>query len=263
MEAQTSEAASLLLGLPDPEPAEEQQEPDQGLEVSPSEGEATGPLQVAAESGSEQEKLTVKGLAEKLGMDAKDLYESLTLDIGEGLTLGQVKDRAKDLARSDELLAEIESRRIRADQELLTKQEQIELLGIKLTPDQEALAKDRRDEYLTSQSSRVMKIIPEWNDPTTKAAEVGAIHELFQGYGFSSAELNHVADSRLIKAMNDYARLLSRVESARNKEVKEPRKQGQRNRSQQATNNTSKAMKGFKDGTLSRDATVAALIADG
>ena len=196
-------------------------EPDEGLqapqnpEVDSSQSQPDGDPETSeaeAEPDESPETLTVKGLAEKLGIDAKELYQSVSIDLGEGqtLTLGELKDRGKDLLQSEALLANASEQQLEIENELLVKRQQLNVeaqrLGVEFTPEQSADHRRTIEAYQDDQVRKALQIMPDWQDKATREADLTRIDKITRQYGFSEAEQSTILDARLLKVFRDFQR---------------------------------------------------------
>jgi hypothetical protein len=267
-----SEIATLLQGTPDkaPEPAEERTEPEppQVDEDQPLAAEAPELKQDAAdtEPAEEQNKpLTVKALAEKLGMPVKTLYKELTIETadGETFTLADFKDRGKDLRQADGMLASVEERRIAQTNEIEQQRHdaQLALSLPDMSPEQRQTAYGH---YTEQQNALAVQTIEGWQTPGTREAELGEISSLLQEYGVPQARANNTVDAVELRILADYNRLRKRVSAAAAKVVK-PKSDKQLPNRQRGTDKSKAAIATdkFNKGEISQNDAITALIANG
>ena len=215
-------------------------EPDEGLqapqspEVDSSQSQPDGDLKTSeaeAEPGESQETLTVKSLAEKLGIDAKELYQSVSIDLGEGqtLTLGELKDRGKDLLQTEALLANASEQQLEIENELLVKRQQLNVeaqrLGVEFTPEQSAEHRRTIEAYQDDQVKKALQIMPDWQDKATREADLTRIDKITRQYGFSEAEQSTILDARLLKVFRDFQRQRDTLARFKKEKVKSKGKQ--------------------------------------
>lgn len=267
MESELSAVAALLRGEPDqdaPEGAIDQdiQEP----EAAPSAGESGDLEQPEAEetSGEGQESYSVKDLAEKLGMRPQDVYSKVKIDIGgESLSLGEFKDRAKELKRFDTLMAEAEERRTSVENDLAKQRQELEVAAKLPNMKPEERAEHVR-QYVETETQKAIESIQGWTDAGTRTQELGEITALLTEYGMSGAQIGQIVDATAIRILADYNRLRKRVKQATESTVKSPkRQQGQANHAPSTKTPAKRAVEGYKAGKVPQMSAVAALIADG
>ena len=94
----------------------ETQEPIHAPEVDAAQSDVDAPEEIP-------ESYTAKQLAERLEIKPSELYKNLQIDVGndQTLSLGEIKDRAKELVQSETLRAEALSARESGELELLQK----------------------------------------------------------------------------------------------------------------------------------------------
>ena len=196
----------------------------QGQEADPSQPESdTGAEMSEAEQDAPEaaQNLTVKALAEKLGIEPAELYQSLRIDLAEGqsVSLGEFKDRAKDLVEADALLAEASERQLTVENELLAKNQamvrQMQQLGIQLTPEAQREADEQAKQYRAHQASLALQAMPEWKDEKARGVDIARIERIATEYGFSEAEQGILLDHRLLKLFRDFQRQRETVKAVR------------------------------------------------
>jgi hypothetical protein len=264
------EITALIQGIPSKpdDPAEvrtDDQEPEP--EAAPLAAESDEPEQSETDDVAEEAPApsTFKGLAEKLDMSVKDLYavEIPLGDDGSVMTLGEVKNRWKDLKQADEMLLQSEDKRISTENELQAKirDQQIAQANPNLSPEQRQAYLNK---YVEQANAEAIRTIDGWSDPLVAKAELGAIGELLAEYGKTAAQISQVIEPTDLRMLNDYARLRARVKSATTTEVKTKRKQSQRNSDRKAAKPArQKITEAFNKGELSQTAAIQGLIANG
>jgi hypothetical protein len=263
-----SEIAQILTGTQDkaPDSAEGRTDPEQSLEREdvPLAAEASEPKQDAVSSEEpegEPEPLNMKGLAEKLGTSPAKLYRDVELI--PGLTLGQAKDRAKDLLEGDGMLASVEERRIATTNEIEQQRHdaQLALSLPDMTPEQRQAAYGA---YTEQQNTLAVKTIEGWDEPGTREAELTEISALLQEYDVPQARANNTVDALELRILADYNRLRKRVSKAKDSVVKpKPDKQLSTRKRPVSKSANAKIEADFESGKISRNDAITALIANG
>jgi hypothetical protein len=239
----------------DPEGSADDTAPENGpdergpsdLDGSQPEQEASTDLAIDPETDADQisanddEPITVASLAKELGVEAKDIYNELEIPLGEGesVTLGQFKDRVKDLRELDTQRetfstekAEQEKGQLR-DRALLNTM--LELIGPELARPAYQAAQEQLETWQDDQRGQILEAIPEWQDPDALAKDRDSIVGLGQEYGFSEVEMTGVLDARTVRMLRDFAVLQNKVKSADLASKKKPAlpgKKGKANRQQ-------------------------------
>lgn len=204
------DVAALLRGeQPQPEGEDDGRRPEEdtaGQEVSEPE-QQEDKAQAKAE---EPERRSVKDLADKLGLEAKQLYQTLEVALPNDrvYTLGELKDlavkgiqagkttQANQQAATDLLVQRRELQRVA---EHMQQGGQI----TQEAADQLAKYEERRK---SAEVQNFLKSVPEWSDAPTRDREVAAITAAAARYGLSQPELDAlVTDSRLMKLVRDFA----------------------------------------------------------
>ncbi|MCP4465868.1 MAG: hypothetical protein GY813_03835 [Halieaceae bacterium] len=264
-----NEIASLLGGEPESDAAVETQtpesehQPDQEIDSSasePEQDENAPDEQEEAPQETEEPLTTLKALAEKLEMQPKDLY---AVELGDGLTIGQLKDRMKDLTEADTLRDKAEAHKIQTENELMSKRRELALvqqnLGREPTPAEQVQAEQQWEAYVSHETSQTMKAIPDWAEPSVMEAERDGIVELLQGYGFSQSEMAATIDHRQVKLLRDYSKLLKRISGA-GTEVKTKAPKPGRKQRKRAQTSSDGIMADVKSGKLSAQDGIAQLL---
>jgi len=258
---QLSESAAILTGqTPEPE-VETPTEPVEQTVEEPSASEET------EEAPPEKvTSLSVKELAEKLDMKPAEVYAALKIKVGDSeVSLSEFKDSANDLARANELRELAESHKTESENEILRARREIAIARERYQPTAEEVQASEVEfaNYVQVENEAAVRAIPEWKDPIQQKAGLDAIAELLTDYAFGPAETKTLVDHRYLKLMHDFASIRTRLKRAEKAVVKGKQKQSSGTRRKTPATNIDKALQLHKSGQLSRDSTVAALIADG
>ena len=266
-----SSAASILTGAvaePDAETQQSEPLPDQETDHSATDVEATETASGTDQAEVETPKaLTVKQLAEKLDMTPQQLYAQLSLDMGgKSLTLSEVKDRAKELVMSDKKLADASAFVLQAENELLRKNRELELvqkrIGRAPTEQESQEAAYQHNQYVQKENAATIASISDWTDPAVQVADCRLIGETLTDYGFSPAEVGNTVDHRWVKLTRDFAVMRKRLQDVGTTEVKAvPNQQPQGKRRVQRPKQT--ALTAFKSGELGMNEAIISAIAEG
>jgi hypothetical protein len=255
MTEELSPAAQLIAGIvpPSTEPAEEPTVLD---ESPPAEEPSDIPEPEAPEVvAKEPEEAT------PLEFSA-DMYE-LTIP-GLDMTIGEFKDRAKDLSQADKLNAHAEERQITVQNQLLRAQQDLQAfaaqMGIQPTEQQLAQISQQRTEFTRQQDVRLAQAIPEWSDPDVRKADMLLTDSLLTEYQFTGPEQANLTDWRFAKLARDYAKLRSRVKSAVDGEIKPKSAPKARKAKVRATTGKDEVLKAFNSGKMSQNEAVSALL---
>lgn len=241
-DTELSEGAKALLGITDDDLAgSESDSPpdDKNQDESPQQADdqaETGQTQDDTSDDSEDQPegesgLTVKALAEKLGIKPAELYKDLQISVGDGevMSLSTVKDRAQELVRADTLLAEAEENKTAAENEILRMTNELSLvaqrLGRQPTDAEKAEAQALRGNYVKEQNQLAVAAIPEWKDKAAQATELELMGATLVEYGFSPAEIQNTVDHRQVKLIRDYAALRKRLKDAKATQKADKRRQ--------------------------------------
>jgi len=229
-----SDLESLLRATPF-EDAQKTVEPTQQLDddlASQVESDAATETSETEQSADDDPQgMSVKDLAEKLGVEASDLYNGLRVDLGDGqsMSLSEMKHRAQDLARVDVLRQQSLDNQQSVENELLQKrqalQNHMQQMGYQPTEADQQAAAEQTKAYLDQQQRMALDAIPDWADKAARQLDEKAITALKTEYGFSAAEQPLIIDYRLVKLFRDHHKLRSEVRAVGTK--KKPTKRNQ------------------------------------
>jgi len=233
----------------------------QAQAASPAESEDSRQTEAADEQAEQAETFTVKQLAERLQAEPAELYKALQIDLGNGesLSLGEIKDRAKDLVKSEAILAEANDQRLQIENDLLVKnqalQRQAQAAGIQLTPELVEQMQAERKQYNELQDRIAVELMPEWSDTEARHEDQKRISKALDEYGFYEAEKALVKDARLLKVFRDIQRLREDIRA-----VKPVRPKQKPPQSQAGAGNAAKRVRDeLAAGNVSQDQAIATL----
>lgn len=162
------------------------------------------------------ESLTAKDLAEKLGVNVKDIYK-IKFPYGrngESLSLGELKDvgiRARDL---DSQTTQLESDREAYTNDKMVSRAEMQNI-ISLLPEiPQQLVDQAQAQYrnvVSQERVALMETIPAWSDPAKEKAARTDILTNLKTYGFTAVEMDHMLDHRLVKLLDDFTRLKGKL----------------------------------------------------
>lgn len=151
---------------------------------------------------------SLQALAEKLGVEVKDLYdiEVPSAKEGESFTLGKLKD---EMTRRDEFTArelQWEEARVRKESEFRTAQNELRTLlnalpPSAIKPEILALAREKAEATTRVERERTLEAIPEWKNRDVLKQEMDDIVEHLKLYGVE--HLAQQMDHRLIKYLRE------------------------------------------------------------
>jgi hypothetical protein len=162
-------------------------------------------------------------LAERAGATKDELYAvAIPLGNGKTITLGELKDRAREYVDIDTARVELEERRERDQMESIDNRRRIAGIMNRLAPiaahlpaDLMASVETDYKQHLQREATLLRQAAPEWAEP--KAAEAGRemIAAFLKPYGFSSAEVAAMDDHRFVLAAHDAAKAKAALKAAR------------------------------------------------
>ena len=271
MDENLSQAAGILSGAPlapDPEkespPAAVETPPDENQEPAIGEPDPPQLPAAAAEPGeSPKGELTVKTLAEKLGVRPQDLYQDLMIDVGAGeqLSLSAIKDAGAKLHKAEKILSDAETHRTGIENELLKREHAAG--AVQLTPDQQARADQQWQRFVATENGRAMGVISAWADPAVQRKDLEDMAKMLTGYGKHPAEVARFADHRDVKQLYDHLTLVRRFNRATESEVTKNAAPVAKSKRKSVQKPGRKAVEDYKAGTISQTEAIAALIAEG
>jgi len=261
-QSQISEIAALMASNPiaPTEPLEEgTAQVDSEAEELPLAAEGDAPKQSPVDDEPEKaepEPLTAKGIAEKLGISAKDFYARY--ELVPGMSLGKAKDQAKKLLQVDEMLSSAEDKRISSENELIRKQQEYQLSLSDQNLTQEEVAQ-RWEATVKAANSQAIDTIDGWADEKVRTSDLKAIRGLLLEYGYSVAQADSLIDPVQLRLLTDYARLRNRVKVSA-VPVKQSQQQNRANANQTVLATADKAVSQYNKGEISQNAAVVALM---
>ena len=212
-----SDLAKAMLGAVEPEkepeqpptpPEMETPEPDPVTESEPDDPEAPE---------TEPAPKTIKALAEKLGVEAAELYDlKLAMPDGAEVSIGQLKDGFQELEAVTTQRDELDERRIAFDTEISAKQSEIDGISAVINP--ERLTQQELDAYKAyveqsgqREAEAMIRTTPEWKDPVQREADHKLMQEYGARFGISAAELSGIKSHKIVRLIRDAAIKSQRV----------------------------------------------------
>jgi hypothetical protein len=170
---------------------------------------------------SPAEKWDLKSVAEKLRTDPAKLYEQLTVAVGDGeeITVSAMKDLYRPAKELETARAAFTEEMSSSKAELLQATREFQnLLSLmdqrSLTPAAMQEAARLSEQQRAQEAEKLLKVLPGWKDPITKAAEWSELKPTARKYGFTDAEIKLAelgyADHRMLALV----RALSKAERA-------------------------------------------------
>ncbi len=254
------EAAAILTGQArpeEPETAETGETQDTGEDLLATQD--TDELEVETPS-----TYSVKELAERLEVRPQDVYANLTIDVGgESMPIGEYKDRAKDLKRADQILADTQDAKAEFERDYLVKQQALNQreAGKQLSEQEIKAFEDQRNAAMQVEAQKLIQARPEMADAETAQKASMRVTDLLSQYGIAPYETEQLYDARLTLAFLRLAELEDRLQAAKDSEVKVKRKQRPKGESREAVANAgAKAVRDYKSGKVSQQDAVRQLL---
>ncbi len=180
--------------------------------------------------------------------DFGELYDKVVP--GTELTLGELKDQAKQYAEATQLTETAKHERSELERERLLLQQRAQELTAMLpegavTPEKLAEADRQIQARMEQAAQEMVRIIPDWSNAETKAADVATMAEHLAGYGVSPAIVEQLTntDPTLTKILLDAARLSRSAKQATKQVKKAPRRKQGGNRGTKAPGNSVRQLK--------------------
>ena len=173
-------------------------------------------------SGSDNAKPTkFNDLAGTLGLELDDLYklEIAQAEDGTPVTIEHLKDNHAKQADFSLHEMEFEERRTQQESDLMQAQEELRELMAALPekaikPEVLQKVRDKHDAQVTLERRRTLEVIPDWQDETTRTADIEGMAEHMKQYGYPVDYLERVADHRQIKYIRDNWQREQRIRKA-------------------------------------------------
>lgn len=184
------------------------------------EGNEGMPNDLDPEAG-ESKSLKLATVAEALGVEVADLYELLELDDvgGKTLTLGALKDLAKEASDLEGSRLEFSELKASEENDLLRRKQELDYILRSLpktavTPEVVARATAERTRVLELERARTLEAIPDWKKPGVEKAERAKIGEFMTQYGYDKKSIDQMFDHRMVKLLRDSWQRFERVQDA-------------------------------------------------
>jgi len=177
-------------------------------------------------SGSDEKTTPTKfnDLAGATGLDLDALYKlEVSLDEGgEPVTIEQLKDSYKQRNDFDVERLEFEEQRTQQTNDLVRERAELkELLQAlpanAVKPEVLQRLRTKMETVASEERQRTLDAIPEWKDGERRTADITAMAEHLQGYGFPGNQLEQLVDHRWQRYIRDNMLREQRIRSALDK----------------------------------------------
>jgi len=200
-----SDAMAEVEALLTEEPDSNQDALEQVTELLQPEGvAATEPV---GDDDTDEETLEAEPEAEV--PDGVDYSAEIPMSDGSRVKLGELKDHYQAHQKHTLELQERENALMNQMNELSAVSQHVQL-----PPEQLAVIKGRQEEHLKREHQRMLDVIPEFRDQTAFTEAKKGIESLAAEYGIQDA-VAQIADHRIVKLLNDFARLRSGIKAAK------------------------------------------------
>ncbi len=265
-----SDVASILTGQPageDESPVSPTPDAAQETEPVPGEQAPDTPAPTDDEPPEKAEPLSVKQLAEKLEITPAQLYARLEITVGDKkMSLGEFKDRARQLHDADKALTDADAHALKSGNEVLRQNRALAIalkrLGRPLTDAELSEGETLQSEYIKEQNRLTLAAIPAWSDTAVQNDEVAQIGALLTEYGFNPVEASQVVDHRTIKIFRDFTAQSKRLKAAE-KSVIAPKSVPSGKGKRKSAPDKRTATDRYKAGELSQRDAITAIISEG
>jgi hypothetical protein len=158
---------------------------------------------------------TVQEAAERLGIDAADLYKlTITTGDGETVTLGDLKDAHQSRQAAERETAQRAAALDERETAIIAEQrlwaEMGDTLAQAITPEQRTALKERLDQRDAQERRLMVQAMPEMADPNTFAQFRDDAMQLLTDYGYKPHEVV-VGDHRQLLILRDLMRAKKRL----------------------------------------------------
>lgn len=180
-----------------------------GKKVETGDGEQDGSI---VDPENEEKAVSLKELAENLGIETKDLYDvEISLGKDETASLGTLKDafrEYKTLKANEEQIREDGMRQ--SNEHLVAKRQIEQIIGAvvetgAMTPQLLQHLEAANGQRLDKERRLTLAAIPAWHDEVQRNSDFTMMSETMSEYGYSESEVRGTTDSRQLKAMLDLA----------------------------------------------------------
>lgn len=170
------------------------------------------------EGESPEEGATPKALAERLGIEASEIYKMRIPvgDSGDTISLGELKDVGVRASTLDAEVETFESDRTEYINEKMKSRNELQniisLLPSELiTPELIQQARTQHAAMVRTERIGLLEALPRWKDPAVESEARTNMLEHLKGYGFNEVEVNNMLDHRLVKLIADFTALKLKV----------------------------------------------------
>ncbi len=190
-------------------------------------------------------------LAQSAGVSISELYE-VPIPLGDergSTTLGELKDRFRDLQRVDQVRDQMEGQRVEFENSMIRARGELnEIVGLLPNVPAELLERARSQHRLTRDTEResLISVKPEWADEKKFEAAQTEIVDAIADYGFKRGDFDLILDHRLVKLLHDFSGMKRRLASA-DSLGKEVRDSGRLQKGRRAATRTKQKTRGDLD----------------
>lgn len=129
---------------------------------------------------------------------------------GTEFTVGELKDKAKDLAKAEELKAQSASEQNEFRTEVLRFKRMLQASGGQLSSEQQQAYAEFEQAGMQRETDLILTAIPAWSEQTTVLADAGEIAKAWAPYGLTDGEVNRLLATDARFAKREYDLLLER-----------------------------------------------------
>ena len=196
-------------------------------ELSPPAETQADPAEADPPEPQRAEKLDIKSVAERLGVDPGELYGALKVKLadGEELSVGDLKDRLKPQAEIETLKqnltkarGEWEASKIRQSRELQAILSAIPQQAV--SPQLLELHQSQRAERLSREREALLRAIPEWADTGVITAERKQLSDYLAETGWPEGTVDAIEDHRLFVTLRAAAQDRAELQKLRAEKAK-------------------------------------------
>jgi len=201
------------------------------------------------------ETYTVKDLAASLQADPAEIYKSLQIDMGNGesISLGDLKDKGKDLVRVEEMRNEVLTKESEVNADLMQKnqvlQRRMAQAGMQVTEEDLAQHQAELNQYRELQNRIITELEPDYANEAFRQQFDSMVTERLDSLGVPEAEKALISSGWLRLELYQHQKLLQEIKGVRARKVSNKRNQ----RPKTSTKSSITISDKVKSGQMSQD----------
>lgn len=176
------------------------------------------------DSESKDDKVVVdhiEKLTKRLGLTPEQAYAIRVPmpDGAESLTIGELKDKVKDVVNLETRETQFDQRRSRQEGDLLRAQTEMRSLLAMLpkdaiSPEMVERVRKQHDAKMGQERRLTLQVIPEWDDESTRETEIQSMSDFLQEHGFDDSFIATIVDHRALRFIRTMWQRDARIKKA-------------------------------------------------